>query len=133
MRQVCDFLIEGHRGKYSEESDQSKGGPIRDFIILGRPFFESFYIAFNYSSMQLRIAQSNISRGVILELNRGAITAQDQFFRGGTWVALGVSLACLVIFIYQLYLIIFKEKVLSSFTLSRPLKLAKARKVNDSN
>lgn len=68
LKQVCDFLVEGHRGKYSAESDPSKGGPIRDFVILGRPFFESFYTAFNYSSMQVRIAQSNLSRGLIFEL-----------------------------------------------------------------
>ena len=46
---------------------------------------------------------------------------------------MGVSLACLVIFVYQLYLIVVKEKVLSSFRLGRRLKGGKAKKVDDDN
>lgn len=41
----CDFLIQGHQGKYSYD--------FPDNIILGRPFFETFYVAFNYSEGQM--------------------------------------------------------------------------------
>jgi len=47
---------------------------------------------------------------------------------------MGVSLACLTIFMYQLYLIVVKEKVLlTSFKLKRRWKGLKAKKVSDAS
>lgn len=40
----CDFLVQGHK-KYSQYQNETP-----EDIIVGRPFFERFYVVFNYSN-----------------------------------------------------------------------------------
>lgn len=47
-KEVCDFMVQGHHGKYLENYEQNG-------IILGRPIFENFYLFFDYDKLQLYI------------------------------------------------------------------------------
>ena len=109
----CDFLVQAHRGKYELEADPNQSGrEERNFVVFGLPFFQNFYTMFNYTSLTLYIDfyQDFDRKGYITPTVRREVF----FFQQGDMIVLGISLVCLAMFVYQLYVIVMRDKLLTT-------------------
>jgi hypothetical protein len=81
-------------------------------VVFGLPFFQNFYTMFNYTSLTLYIDfyQDFDRKGYITPTVRREVF----FFQQGDMIVLGISLVCLAMFVYQLYVIVMRDKLLTT-------------------
>jgi hypothetical protein len=95
---MCDFMVQGHQGKYLYDFD-SNG------IILGRPFFENFYLFFDYENLQLSIGGFEQNGGTIKNY-----AERENKFQGGVYIVLGISIVFLIMFAIAVFLYLRDKK-----------------------
>jgi hypothetical protein len=91
-------MVQGHQGKYLLNYE-SNG------IILGRPFFENFYLFFDYDNLELSIGGLEGSGGSIRNY-----ASKENKFQGGVYIVLGISIVFLIMFAIAVYLYLRDKK-----------------------